>query len=84
MKKRFFDYVIMSICSGLVNKPINCILKTSLLEETLRHTDNDLVNMLSPDVSIVQEQNNLVSCIGRLRKAKDYLDEYDKMVQFDY
>ena len=74
MKKRFVDNAIISTCSGLVNKPINCILKISLLEATLCHTDNDLVKMLSPDVRIFREQNNLFSCIGRLQKAKDYLD----------
>ena len=80
MKKRFIDYIIMSTISGLVNKPIENKLKSSLLKTVFAHSDEAMVNLLSPNAGTVRKRKNLASRLERLIEVRDSINEHNKLV----
>jgi GTPase SAR1 family protein len=74
MKKRLVDYVILSTNSELVHRPIDKMLKPSLMDAVFRH--DHLVHLFSPDPGVELLRASVSSRLDKLQEALHDIIEY--------
>lgn len=76
MKKRLIDYVLLSTQGELVSTPIQKTLKPTMLDVVFRRDDAELVELLSPDSTVVKARASIESRLEKLEEALKEIDEY--------